>query len=69
MKYSRHIDHVLRRILEPFLVLGVTLFLSSATASAREKPDILFIAIDDMNDWTTLNPLHPGAVDRGDGMG
>ncbi|VGO19311.1 sulfatase [Pontiella sulfatireligans] len=30
-------------------------------AAAREKPDVLFIAVDDMNDWTTLfdkdNPI------------
>jgi len=37
-------------------------------ARNREKPDVLFIAIDDMNDWTTLfdpnNPIHTPNLER-----
>lgn len=44
--------------------------LNDRTASARnrDKPDVLFIAIDDMNDWTTLfdpeNPIHTPNLER-----
>jgi hypothetical protein len=38
----------------------MALFLAGAVASVKEKPDVLFIAIDDMNDWTTLfDPANP----------
>ncbi|MDE1012454.1 MAG: hypothetical protein OSB38_43060, partial [Paraburkholderia fungorum] len=37
-------------------------------AGAAEKPDVLFIAIDDMNDWTTLfdkdNPIQTPNLER-----
>ena len=32
----------------------MALFLAGAVASVKEKPDVLFIAIDDMSNWTTL---------------
>lgn len=35
--------------------------LLSATLGAQEKPDILFIAIDDMNDWVGALGGHPQA--------
>src|SRR5688572_20330885 len=44
--------------------------LASATisASAESRPDVLFIAIDDMNDWTTLfdpsNPIRTPNLER-----
>jgi arylsulfatase A-like enzyme len=41
--------------------LLLILMLSCATAQAAEKPNILFIAIDDMNDWTGFLGGHPQA--------
>ena len=42
------------------LVLLLALCLPQLTARAQPKPDLLFIAIDDMNDWTTLfDRQHP----------
>ena len=38
------------------------LMVSYATAEAAEKPNILFIAIDDMNDWTGYLGGHPQAL-------
>ena len=43
-------------------ILAALLLLLALTATlhATEKPNVLFIAIDDMNDWTTLfNPENP----------
>ena len=38
----------------------MALFLPGAVASVKEKPDVLFIAIDDMNSRTTLfDPANP----------
>lgn len=39
-------------------VASLTLF-SLAPASAAEKPDVLFIAVDDLNDWTGCLGGHP----------
>ena len=48
--------------------LLVVLALVCATAQAAEKPNVLFIAIDDMNDWTTLfdkdNPIQTPNLER-----
>ncbi|MHC4844101.1 MAG: sulfatase-like hydrolase/transferase, partial [Planctomycetota bacterium] len=32
-------------------------YITALGSSSEKKPDVLFIAIDDMNDWTTL--FHP----------
>ena len=38
----------------------MALFMAGAVASVKEKPDVLFIAIDDMNNRTTLfDPANP----------
>ena len=37
-------------------------FLSSASLKAQQKPNVLFIAIDDMNDWTSFLDGHPQAI-------
>ena len=43
--------------------LLVLLFLSVNTLMAQDKqPNILFIAIDDMNDWTGFLGGHPEAI-------
>ena len=46
----------------------VYLLLAAIGSVAQEKPDILFIAIDDMNDWTTLfddkNPIQTPNLKR-----
>src|SRR5580698_2759331 len=41
------------------IVLGIAAFLVASAAQAAEKPNVLFIAIDDLNDW--VGPLggHP----------
>ena len=53
--------------------LGIILFaallcVTSAPVASAEKPDVLFIAIDDMNDWTTLfdedNPIQTPNLKR-----
>ena len=31
-------------------------------AAAMEKPNVLFISVDDMNDWTSLHGGYPGRV-------
>ena len=55
------------------IVLSVMLFVLSAAvfsveSFAKKKPDVLFIAIDDMNDWTTLfdkkNPIKTPNLER-----
>ncbi len=61
-------DHFLLRSLKSVLAAGVALILAGVAASARDKPDILFIAIDDMNDWTTVfdekNPIKTPNLER-----
>lgn len=51
----------------PTLAVMVSLTIG-INASASEKPDVLFIAIDDMNDWTTLfdesNPIQTPNLKR-----
>ena len=43
-----------------FIITGLVVALLAGLSEAQ-KPDVLFIAIDDMNDWTTLfnknNPI------------
>lgn len=55
---------MVRRIL---IVFFIALF-SLRFASATERPNVLFIAIDDMNDWTTLfdksNPIQTPNIER-----
>jgi len=52
------------------LIVTLTLLAISAQnlASAAQKPDVLFIVIDDMNDWTTLldksNPIKTPLLER-----
>jgi arylsulfatase A-like enzyme len=46
-----------KRPLRPLVTLCALLL--SATLTAQEKPDILFIAIDDMNDWVGALGGHP----------
>ena len=41
--------------------VAVVLVMSAADAPASERPNILFIAIDDMNDWTGFLGGHPQA--------
>ena len=47
-------------------MVGAWIFISTATEA--RKPDVLFIAIDDMNDWTTLfdknNPIQTPNLER-----
>jgi arylsulfatase A-like enzyme len=49
-------------------VLVAVLFCGMVRAEAAQKPDVLFIAIDDMNDWTTLfdkkNPIKTPNLER-----
>jgi arylsulfatase A-like enzyme len=54
-KPSYHVCSVMHRIL---LVLTV---LSCSAAFAAEKPAVLFIAVDDLNDWTSYLGGHPQA--------
>jgi arylsulfatase A-like enzyme len=42
-------------------LLTVLSFIFSFTLSAAEKPDVLFIAVDDLNDWTSYLKGHPQA--------
>ena len=52
------------------LILAATTFVAAAVSEtiAAGKPDVLFIAIDDMNDWTTLfhpdNPIKTPNLER-----
>jgi len=52
------------------LILAATVFVAGAVSerAAAGKPDVLFIAIDDMNDWTTLfhpdNPIKTPHLER-----
>lgn len=59
---------VCRRLIVAMIFLGQCLPASYAATSATQKPDILFIAIDDLNDWTTLfdsaNPIHTPNLKR-----
>ena len=43
------------------LLLGWTLCTSVTTAAEDKKPNILFIAIDDLNDWTDMLKGNPQA--------
>lgn len=43
------------------LLLGLPLTLTSATATAAEKPNVLFISVDDLNDWIGCLGGHPQA--------
>jgi len=40
---------------------GLAALLGNHTAAAADKPDVLFIAIDDLNDWTSCLGGHPQA--------
>lgn len=42
-------------------VLFLLVFVFQSTAAAREKPNILFIAVDDLNDWVGFLGGHPNA--------
>lgn len=44
------------------LILPVLLLLALPIANAQEKPDILFISIDDLNDYISPLDNHPGIV-------
>ena len=50
------------------LLLIVAAWILFSTATEARKPDVLFIAIDDMNDWTTLfdqnNPIQTPNLER-----
>ena len=43
------------------LLIGVALSSAVSTAHAQERPDVLFIAIDDLNDWVGVLGGHPQA--------
>ncbi len=62
------IRNSLRPFLSASLCLGAMLSCWSLAVSAAEKPNVLFIAIDDMNDWTTLfdetNPIQTPSLQR-----
>ena len=49
------------RIAGPFLSL-LSLIFALSHAAANEKPNVLFIAIDDLNDWVSFMGGHPQAV-------
>ena len=49
---TRYIQHI----------LFILTFALSSTVNAQEKPNILFIAIDDMNDWTGFLGGHPETI-------
>ena len=51
-------------ILSPTICVMVTLALTATVAKAAEKdrPNVLFIAIDDLNDWISVFGGHPKAV-------
>jgi len=50
------------------MLLCVALFGFISIAHAADKPNVLFVAIDDMNDWTTLfaedNPIQTPNLKR-----
>jgi len=54
-------------MLKKMLIAGL-LISGLTTVTAAERPDVLFIAIDDMNDWTTLfdkdNPIKTPNLER-----
>lgn len=50
-----------REILARLCFGWLTVFLGVIAASAAERPDVLFIAIDDLNDWTGCLGGHPQA--------
>ncbi|MEM7479118.1 MAG: sulfatase [Planctomycetota bacterium] len=49
------------KILRPLLLLGLVLA-SLATSSAQERPNVLFLAVDDMNDWIGCLESTPQAI-------
>ena len=49
----------MRRIMKHILLLVLTMFLSASLDAA--KPNVLFIAIDDLNDWIGCMGGHPQA--------
>ena len=51
----------LRNVLLGICLLGLTAMLCGGAAMAADKPDVLFIAIDDLNDWTGCLGGHPQA--------
>ena len=61
------------RAIPQLLLAGVVTVLVSCTPAPPERPNVLFIAIDDMNDWTTLfdpqNPIRTPNIERLAGMG
>ena len=76
MKFNAHFFIFLRsNLMNMFKTITFITFLLGATLAAQEQkpagkahPDILFIAIDDMNDWTTLfddsNPIQTPNLKR-----
>jgi len=52
---------VVRSIVLPMVVLvAFSCVATAAPAQAAEKPNVLFIAVDDLNDWTTFLGGYPG---------
>ena len=45
----------------PIIIL-LFFVLIAATLSAKERPNVLFISVDDMNDWAGLSRGYPGKV-------
>ena len=60
---TRH-DHGLRYTSAALLSLLMTCILTAVPtpAQAAERPNVLFIAIDDLNDWISVFGGHPKAV-------
>ena len=60
------IESILHRTFSGALAAG--LLTLGSMSMAAPKPDVLFIAIDDMNDWTTLfdksNPIQTPNLER-----
>ena len=51
----------LRNVMRGICFAGLTAMLCGGAAMAADKPDVLFIAIDDLNDWTGCLGGHPQA--------
>jgi arylsulfatase A-like enzyme len=51
----------MRQIRQLFLVLGVLGYLVAGPLMAADQPNVLFIAIDDLNDWVGCLKTHPQA--------
>ena len=58
-----YLGYFLRKNMKrPFIIILFFFVLLAATSSADERLNILFISVDDMNDWAGLSKGYPGKV-------